>query len=418
MSDLTILGHDSRLLDGTPTATDTDPDPDAGYNVLNLSDLMGDTWWQGNGPGTKYITAPCNRVQNPSFESDFTNWRQNSAVIETSVVYSGSKCAKLVASGGNVTGAVSDAFTLDGTVVSRVQVRNSITGYASGKYRIRLICLDAAGVTLSTLVLYDYTADMGWTLLTKSVGPAGSGADVTLPQGTVAAKVYTNWYDAVAAVGTAYTDAWAVYPNAATSGLGIRRHNLGSAVASVSVEYSETGLWAGEEVEALAPFTPADDRPVLKTFASATAPYWRVGIVTASVAARMSILILGEPLTCPYPPEAPFAVYDEETTSDDPWSPGGEPLRVDVEGHRRHLAASVVSLDSAWVMGTFRPWWRRHARHMRPFLIAPDLDLLPKVIFWMRRKKGSKLETPQRLWGVVDRITLDLAGPDDDPEAG
>mgnify|MGYP007051340092 CR=1 len=69
-------------------------------------------------------------------------------------------------------------------------------------------------------------------------------------------------------------------------------HNLSTAGATVSVEYSATGAWAGEEVEALAGFTPADDGSLMKLFASATAQYWRLKIVSASVVPEIAIAML------------------------------------------------------------------------------------------------------------------------------
>ncbi len=50
-----VILHDSRLLDGLPTATDTAD----GYSVLNLRDGRTFTWWKGASPGVKYITVEC-----------------------------------------------------------------------------------------------------------------------------------------------------------------------------------------------------------------------------------------------------------------------------------------------------------------------------------------------------------------------
>ena len=55
----------------------------------------------------------------------------------------------------------------------------------------------------------------------------------------------------------------------AVDSLFIANHNFFTSSATVSVESSTTGAWAGEEVEQLAGFTPPDDKAFIKTFTQA-----------------------------------------------------------------------------------------------------------------------------------------------------
>ena len=71
-------------------------------------------------------------------------------------------------------------------------------------------------------------------------------------------------------------------------------HNLASVGATVVLQYSATGAWAGEEVNAYAPFVPSDDKTKLKEFSSVTSPYWRRKISGHSLAPIIATSIWGE----------------------------------------------------------------------------------------------------------------------------
>jgi len=71
-------------------------------------------------------------------------------------------------------------------------------------------------------------------------------------------------------------------------------HNLGSVGATVVLQYSATGAWAGEEVNAYTPFDPSDDKTKLKEFNSVTSPYWRRKLSGMSAAPIVAISKWGE----------------------------------------------------------------------------------------------------------------------------
>lgn len=71
-------------------------------------------------------------------------------------------------------------------------------------------------------------------------------------------------------------------------------HNLLTADALVSLEYSDAGTWTGEETVVVAPFTPTSDGVVLKEFTKTTAHrYWRVLMTSLSEAPNITLCIWG-----------------------------------------------------------------------------------------------------------------------------
>src|SRR3990172_4071855 len=92
-------------------------------------------------------------------------------------------------------------------------------------------------------------------------------------------KTFTSWK--AASVGTKYLTVDCATAKSADC-IAFVGHNFGTGGATISVESSATGAWAGEQTERLAPFTVNDDKAALRTFASASDRYWRVKIVSAT----------------------------------------------------------------------------------------------------------------------------------------
>ena len=74
----------------------------------------------------------------------------------------------------------------------------------------------------------------------------------------------------------------------------IAGHNLGTIGATITLQKSSTGAWAGEEVNVTSK-TPTDDLPIANEFASTSEDYWRAAITgTLSAAPYIAVCTWGE----------------------------------------------------------------------------------------------------------------------------
>src|SRR3990170_7246712 len=69
--------------------------------------------------------------------------------------------------------------------------------------------------------------------------------------------------------------------------IAIAKHNLGTGAALVSVESSDNDA---DWIERIEPFTVVDDKAALRTFASASARYWRGEIDSPPIAPHAALL--------------------------------------------------------------------------------------------------------------------------------
>lgn len=160
-------------------------------------------------------------------------------------------------------------------------------------------------------------------------------------------RYYTLWK--AGGSGTKY-----LYPNATGNfdSLFLMNHNLNTANATVSVEYSATGAWAGEELEALAGFTPPDDYAIIKTMTPRDA-YSRIKIVTAAVTPYIGIALLGEIFTWEKYPHGNFDPNTEKIKAETNKSMAGYPLGTIVDYYEHPLNISFRRLTPSWVTNTF-----------------------------------------------------------------
>lgn len=217
-------------------------------------------------------------------------------------------------------------------------------------------------------------------------------------------KTYTAWR-----ANTAGTKYLVVDCGSAKSAdvLGIVAHNLGTAEAAISVDSSpDNSYWT----ERLAAFTPSSDKATLKTFTKASARYWRVKIVSASVIPQVAVCLLGERLTFPYPPEAPFSPVLESMEADVAISKTGVLLGTTVRFKPVRIDISWKYLPRAWVEGNLHPFWSGYASNLAPFLFAWDLDAYPLDVRFVRLEEGFSFSPSVSLLGYYDNVRLQLTG--------
>jgi len=208
------------------------------------------------------------------------------------------------------------------------------------------------------------------------------------------------------ASGTKYITA--DYESAVTvDALGIVGHNLGTAEATVSVEYSSDNFSADVN-EALAGFQPANDRALLKEFTPAEAQYWRIKIVTAATAAQIGVALLGEVLTFErwlssgFDPDALKIVASSET------SKTGNMLGATLSYVTRNIAMSFQNITPGWISDTFKAAWDAHLELLKPFLLAWEITNHADEVYFVRIPENFALKMPYN--PVRRSLTLTMTG--------
>ena len=215
-------------------------------------------------------------------------------------------------------------------------------------------------------------------------------------------RTYTYWQ--AAASGTNYLTVDCATAKSADC-LGILTHNLFTAAAAVSVESSpDNSAWT----QRLAPFTPADDRAKLKTFTTASARYWRIKIVTAAVAPRLAIAILGSRIDFPFSPDKGFVPFSESVEAEGADSKSGNQLGVVVRYFPVDIKPVFSYVDRSFVDNTWRPFRESYGRLRKPFFWGWDLTAYPEQVFFVT--DAGRYDPPVSRLAYYDRLSLDLKG--------
>jgi hypothetical protein len=217
-------------------------------------------------------------------------------------------------------------------------------------------------------------------------------------------KSFTSWK--AASSGTKYLTVDCGSAKAADT-LGIFKHNLGTAAATVSVESSpDNSTWTNR----LTGFVPGSDKAILKNFTTQTYRYWRVKIVTASIAAQVAEVMLGSRITFPYPPETPFTPASLKIEAETTKSKTGQLLGMVVRFKPYTISARWSALSRSWVDATFRPFFEDYASELKPFFWAWDLDTFPSDVRFVTIDPEMSMETPVSILATYDSVSLEMIG--------
>jgi hypothetical protein len=217
-------------------------------------------------------------------------------------------------------------------------------------------------------------------------------------------KEFTGWKST--GPGTKYLTV-ACSAGTTADALGIKKHNLGTAAGAVSVESSDDGSsWT----ERLAPFTPTDDKAILRLFTSALGAYWRVKIVTGSIAPQIAVCMVGERITFPFSPEAPYVPASEGIESESTKSKTGVSLGSIVRFKPYRIQPKWTTVPRAFVETYFLPFWDDYASNLSPFFFAWDLTAYPSDVRFVNVPKDYNFETPVSVLAYYDSITLPMEG--------
>jgi hypothetical protein len=215
-------------------------------------------------------------------------------------------------------------------------------------------------------------------------------------------RAYTFWK--AASAGTKYLTVDCGSEKSADS-LGIIGHNLFTAGAMLSVESSSDG---SVYTERLAAFTPSSDKTVLKTFSSVSARYWRIKIVTATVAPQLAVVMLGQRITFERYLQAPFDPAPEKIEGDSQRSKTGNLLGSVVYYHSMKISADFKNVTPAWIRDTFKPAWDGHLSLLKPFFFAWDPESHPDEVFFVKVPENFELRLPYE--GVRRSLRLEFEG--------
>lgn len=189
--------------------------------------------------------------------------------------------------------------------------------------------------------------------------------------------------------------------------LGIMSHNLGTAAAAVSVEYSSDGAaWS----EALAAFNPTDDYAILKTFTTQTKQYWRLKIVTAAVTPQLAICMIGARMTFPNKPLAPLTKYSIGMQTTSTQSKAGHIIGQQVRYNPLSMSFTFPPVESnyTWWSTTFKTFYRNH--QLKPFFFCLDYDSFPGDVFWVSLTQSQQFALQMQFTTRVETFTLNMEG--------
>jgi hypothetical protein len=189
--------------------------------------------------------------------------------------------------------------------------------------------------------------------------------------------------------------------------LGIKAHNLGTSAASVSVESSDNGA---DWTQRLSPFTPTDDKAILKLFTAASGVYWRVKIVTAAVVPEIAVCLLGERITFPFPPDGPYVPATSSIEAETTKGKTGIRLGATVRFKPYKIAPKWTNPTRTWVETYFLPFWNDYASNLAPFFYAWDLTVFPSDVRYVSVPESHSFETPVSVLAYYDSIALPMEG--------
>jgi len=189
--------------------------------------------------------------------------------------------------------------------------------------------------------------------------------------------------------------------------VGIAGHNLKTANATVSMESSaDNSNWTTR----VSDFIPDTDKAFTKLFDSATARYWRLKIVTATIAAQIAVLMAGERLTFPCPPESPYIPYSESVELDSARSKAGHLLGVVTRYKPIEINARFSVLSRDWVFNQYLTFWENHASRILPFFWAWDVVTYPEHVYFVTITEKMKYSIPLSIGAYADSMEINMEG--------
>lgn len=191
---------------------------------------------------------------------------------------------------------------------------------------------------------------------------------------------------------------------------GVVAHDLGTNGASIELQYSATGAWAGEEVTVGSAVSPTSTETIMKTFTSVSARYWRWKIISASAASQIGQLLLGARLEMQTGLRTGFMPDDLAPRYESRYNMSDEAALLGESVYKKPVTGKMMFtlLTPAWVRANWEPFLR-HIEQGGSFLYQPQPDNYPEnVIFAVADKK--KLSTPKYSHSTYMSVDLSYIG--------
>lgn len=226
------------------------------------------------------------------------------------------------------------------------------------------------------------------SVATVTASSEASGFDVE----NVYDNLLSDWWQATAA-GTEYVTI-DYGSSIAVDSYAVSGHDLSDNAGTIQVQYSTTGIWAGEEVDLEAAHTPADNEPFFRKVSSVSARYWRFKVVTTGSASFIGHLQLGTVLELQrgmrtgmlQPKYADNSKLLTNTTDSGVFTGRS----VISKGVRFTITQTMVT--TAWVASN----WTSLANHMqvKPFIFLFDYDNHPDDVrfVWLDGSSPPKMQ--------------------------
>ncbi|MEW6314631.1 MAG: hypothetical protein AB1513_11430 [Pseudomonadota bacterium] len=180
-------------------------------------------------------------------------------------------------------------------------------------------------------------------------------------------------------------------------------HDLGSKGATLEVRGSTDNFSASDVL--VATVTPANDKPLLLLFTSASYRYWRLK-VTGAAAPSLAIAALGARFTLPVKLPYGFDPVARAVRGQSNRSADGHPLGRVVTFEEWSATLTLQKVDMAWLRSDLLPLWKSHLRG-KPFIFSWDSGDHADEIYLVQA--GDKLSMPHSMPGRAD-VSFDISG--------
>jgi len=188
--------------------------------------------------------------------------------------------------------------------------------------------------------------------------------------------------------------------------IGICGHNLGTAGATVLVQYWTGAAWSS----ASGPVLATNDKPILMLFTTQAGTQWRVALTGMTATPEIGVIMLGDLLTMEKPIHGTWDPDSQTTQAEGHLSKTGELLQATVRFHEYNLSAEFARLSKAWADTNLIPFWENHGRQLKPFFFSRDPTSFPEDLRFVRVTDAPQLTLPydpiRRTWQLSMRGVL------------